>query len=336
MLAPWLLAGLMFASYYHLVWFKHPFEGREFEQNPGGLSVGHSLGHNLVAHYWRLPLTVESGVAGALLSAVLPCVLGAAAPGIKGNMHRSAPIYAAEALVLAGVAWLAWRQSRRMSPNDRRLLAAICLPVLILVGMTGIARADGLNLPGSLWPTKYFCVPQVWAVLAAAFMVDRVALASAQGMRRSARWVAAAGAAAIWMLASQWCLERALAVHAARQPAGREGNAEAASLRRADFERFERDFAGLAKAIGRKQVVVPAPEGIYWAYPYLEYGYDPVLGGCFSFADLLSVAPNLGISLQERPANEVPPATLKAIEENPSLRRVFDPRAPGRSLDPKT
>jgi hypothetical protein len=47
---------------------------------------------------------------------------------------------------------------------------------------------------------------------------------------------------------------------------------------------------------------------------------------------VLSVAPNLGISLRERPAGEVPPANLRAIEQSPPLKRVFSPKAPGSEL----
>ena len=329
--APWLLAAFLLAAYYHLVWTGHPFEGREFEQNPGGQAVGHTIMANLAGHIWGLPLAFASGVGGTLTSTFIPGMLGMVAPRFYANAVRSAPLYAAEALVLAGAVWLGWRQAGRLAAGDRRLAAAIALPVVLLIGMTSIARADGLDLPGSLWPAKYLCVPHAWAVLAAVFLMDRAALGSPERARRSARWIAGALVASIWMVASCWYLERALAIHAARQPAGREGNAAVARLRRADFESFERDIGVLARLTGRRQLAVPPPAGMFWAHPYLEYGYTPAGGGTYGLADLLSVAPDLALALEERPREKVPPETLRAIEGDPSLRRLFGPGPPSRT-----
>jgi len=327
-MAPLLLFVFMIAACYHLIWFKHPFEGREFEQNPRGYAVSHNLLANLTTNFWKLPLAIGSGIAGTLTSEIMPGMLGMMAPRFYGNASRSALVYAVEALVLAFVARLVLRQGRRLSPEDRRFFTAIALPVLILISMTGIARVHGLNLPGSFWPSKYFCVPQVWAVLAAVFLMDRTALGSTEAAQRAARWIAVTTIAVIWMFWSHWCVERALAIHAARQPAGREGNLAVARLRRADFDSFQRGIAVLANRTGDKEIAVPPPDGIYWALPFLEFGYGPVTGGSYQFTDLLSVAPSLGVTLKECPLNQVPQKTLKTIEGIPLLKRVFDPEPP--------
>jgi hypothetical protein len=332
-LAPWLLVAFVLGAYYHLLWLKHPFEGREFEQNPSGWAVSRSIIDNLTMHFWRLPLAFASGVGGTFTSTIIPGFLGMFAPKFYGNAVRSVPVYVAEAMVLAGVGWLGWRQAGSLSPGNRRLFAAIGLPVLILIGMTSVARADELNQPGSFWPTKYFCVPHAWAALAAVFLMDRTALGSPDKAQRSARWIAIAVIGSIWMLASHWYLERALAIHAAYQPAGREGNVAAARLRREDYAVFLRDIETLSVRCQQKQLAVPSPDGMYWAHPFLEFGYDPKRGGTYRFTDLLSVAPVLGVTLQERPLKEIPPSTLRAIEGIPSLKRVFDPNPPASPID---
>ena len=328
LLASWLLLAFGLAAYYHLVWFHHPFEGREFVQNPRGQTVNHSLVSNLITHFWRIPLAVASGVGGTLLSTITPGFLGMTAPQFSGNTLRCAPVYATEALVLAGTAWVGWRNARRLVSTDRLLLLAFVLPVFIIIGMIGVARVHGLDLPGSLWPTKYFCLPQAWAVLAAVFLLDRTALSTPAAAQRTARWIAGAVIAGVWLVATFWYLERALAINAARIPAGRQGNTAVAERRRADFDTFQRDIEMLARRTGRNQIDVPPPLGFYWAHPFLEFGFGPVLGGTYLFTDLLSVAPVTGITLRECPRAEVPPQTLKAIEEIPALQRVFDPTPP--------
>jgi hypothetical protein len=330
MLAPWLFLTFGLVAYYHIVWFHHPFAGREFVQNPRGQTVNHSLVCNLTTHFWRLPFAMVSGVGGTLLSAITPGFLGMTAPQFYGNALRCAPIYAIEALALAGSVWTGWRNAHLLAPTDRRLLFALVLPVFVLIGMTCVARVQSLDLPGSLWPTKYFCVPQVWAVLAAVFLLDRTVLSTPARAQRAARWIAGAVIAGFWLLVSFWYLERALAIDAARIPAGRQGNTALAVRRRADFDVFQRDIETLARRIGRQQIDIPPPLGLYWAHPCLEFGFDSVLGGTYLFTDLLSVAPSTGITLRERPRAEIPPVTLQAIEQIPTLKRVFDSTPPNR------
>ncbi len=329
-LAPWLLLAFVLTAYYHLVWFKHPFAGRELVQNPSGLALNKSLLDNLVVHASRLPLTVVSGLGGTLLSEITPGVLGLIAPQFYGNFLASAPVYAAEGLALSVAAWLVWRNRRHISSADRRRLTALAFPVLVLIGMTSVARVHALDLPGTLWPTKYFCVPQAWAVLAAVFLLDRVALRSPATAQLAARWIAGAMVAGVWLVATFWYFERALDIPTARRPAGRQGNTAAAILRRAEFATFQQNIEELARRTGRKQIDVPPPEGIYWAHQNLEFGYGSKLGGTYLFTDLLSVAPATGITLRECPRAEVAVDILNTIESIPALKRVFDSTPPLR------
>jgi hypothetical protein len=161
-------------------------------------------------------------------------------------------------------------------------------------------------------------------------LLDRTALRTPETARAAARWIAGAIIAGIWLVATFWYLEQALDIPTARRPAGRQGNTRAAMLRRADFETFQRNMEELARRTGRKQLEVPPPAGIYWAHPNLEFGYDPKMGGSYSFCDLLSVAPATGLTLRERPPTEVSAETLRAIEAIPSLQRVFDPTPPAQ------
>jgi len=327
-LFPWLLLAFALCAYYHLVWFKHPFSGRELVQNPSGQALNHSLLANLTVHAWKLPLSIVSGLGGTLLSEITPGFFGLAAPQFYGNFLRGTPIYLAEVLTLGGTGWLVWRHRNYLSSADRRWLAALAFPMLVLISMTSIARVHGLDLPGTLWPTKYLCLPQAWAVLAAVFLLDRVALRSPESAATAARWLAGALVAGIWLVSSFWYLERTLEIPTARRPAGRQGNTEAAIRRRAEFTTFQHNIEELAERIGRKQIDVPPPDGIYWAHPNLEFGYGAKLGGTYLFTDLLSVAPVSGITLRERPRNEVDADILSAIDGMPTLQRVFDPTPP--------
>lgn len=326
--APWLLLAFGLAAYYHLVWFHHPYSAREFVQNPFGQDVNHSLATNLTTHFWRLPLATASGLGGTLLSAVTPAFIGLLAPQFYGQALRSAPVYAMELLALGAVAWAGWRGAARLTAANRRLLLAFALPVAVLIGMLVVARVQSLDLPASFWPTKYICLPQVWVVLAAVFLLDRIALVTPAAAQRAARWIAAAVIAGAWLCASFWHLERALAIDPGWRPSGRQGNTAAAALRRADFATFQRDIEELARRTGRRQLAVPPPHGIYWSHPYLECGTNPVRGATYLFTDLLAIAPATGITLQESPPAEIPADTLQAIAAIPTLRPVFDPAPP--------
>ena len=322
---PWLLLALVVMAYYHLVWFHHPRIGRELVQNPRGQDVNHSLLLNLTTHPAVLPAAVISGLGGGLLNEVLPGFLGLTAPWLEGHRRWELAIRAAEFLALAAAAGVSWRLGRRLAPPDRRRLLACLLPAVVLIGLVALARGHSLKVPGTLWPTKYFCVPQVWGVLAAAFLLDRLFPAAAT---RAAAWTAGAFLAGAWLVATHWALEQALDIPAARRPAGRQGNTAAALARRADFFALQADFEELARRTGEHRLSIPPPLGLYWAHPYLEFGYDPVLGGTYLFTDLLAVAPASGVTLREVPAADVPAATQRAMAGLPHLQRVFDPTPP--------
>lgn len=324
----WFGAAFCVVAYYHLVWFHHPFAERELVQNPRGLVVSQGLVANLVHYFPRLALIVPSGLGATILSPFIPGFAGLLAPAFQGNWMRSLPLYVAELGALGGVLWLLWRQLPRFASPDRRTFAALAFPVLVVIGMTCIARAHALNYPASLWPTKYFCVPQAWAALAGAFFLDRAVLAEPEVARRGAPWIAGALGGACWLAGTFWHLERALAIEPAWLPAGRQGNTAALWQRRAEYGRFLQNIEELSRLTGRKQIDVPPPLGMYWAHRALEYGYDPQAGGTYAFPDLLAVAPRSGITLRVRPRREVPPEVLRAIDQIPGLARVFDPTPP--------
>lgn len=324
---PWIVITFMGAAYYHLAWFHHPFVGREFIQNPLGLVVGHSLVDNLASHGWRIPLAMVSGLGATLLSNVTPAFIGLFTPQFLS--HSFIPfIYAGETMALGVALWLGCRSIKRLTPSDRRLLGAFALPVAVLIGMTVVARAGNLTLPASLWPTKYLCVPQAWAVLTAVFLIDRVLLVDPAIARRAARWICGAALAGGWLMVTFWYLERALDIPTDFRPAGRQGNTVAAVQRREDFFTFQAGIQELARRVGRRDLDVPPPLGLYWAHPSLEFGYDPVRGGTYQFTDLLAVAPVTRITLRERPRHTISADVLEAIAAIPALQRVFDPTPP--------
>jgi hypothetical protein len=327
-ITPWLLMCFGLVAYYHLAWFHHAPEPRELVQNPLGRSVNHSLIGNALDHFWRLPLATVSGLGGTLLSIFTPGFLGMTAPQFYGNGLRSTPLYLAEFSAVAGIVILGWRQGHRTSAADRRLLAAFAWPVIVIIGMTVIARVQNLDLPGTLWPTKYLCLPQTWAVLALVFLLDRTALADSARASRAARWIVVSLIAAGWLITTFWFMEKSLGIHTARRPSGRQGNTEAAIMRRNDFQKFQTNIQELARRTGRQSLDIPPPDGFYWAHPYLEYGYDPVLGGTYQFSDLMAAAPSFGITLKVRPREEISPETLTAIQNIPSLAQTFDASAP--------
>lgn len=327
-LAPWLLLCFGLVAYYHLVWFHHTPEPRELVQNPLGRSVNHSLIGNALDHFWRLPLATLSGLGGTLLSIFTPGFLGMIAPQFYGNWLRSSPVYLTELGVLVATIYYTWRQALRLSPADRRLLVAFAWPILVIIGMTVIARVQSLDLPGTFWPTKYLCLPQTWAVLFFVFLMDRVVLSNPGHARRAARWIFLSLITAGWLITTFWFMEKSLGIHTARRPAGRQGNAEAALMRRDDFQQFQNNIQELARLTGRQSLEIPTPDGFYWAHPYLEYGYDSVLGGTYQFTDLMAAAPDSGITLNVRPREEIPADVLNAIQEIPGLPGMFNATAP--------
>jgi hypothetical protein len=329
-LAPWLLLAFGLAAYYHLAWARHPFAGRELVQNPTAQVLNHSLLDNLRHYPGRFPLMFATGLGATLLTSFIPGWAGIVAPHFSGRWLASAPFYGVEILTFTIIGWLGWRLARRLAESDRRLLVAFVLPAVVLIGMTVAARIHTFVTPGIFWPTKYLCVPQVWWVLTAAFLMERSLLGSAATMRTNARWIVGTMLAGIWLLASQWYLERALDITPGWHPAGRQGNAAAAELRRAEYASFQQGLEELSRRTGQNQLEVPPPAGLYWAYPRLEFGYDPVQGGTYLFPDLLSIAPATGLRLRERPRSEIAPQTLRLIDELPALRRVFDPTPPPR------
>jgi len=227
------------------------------------------------------------------------------APQFYGNALRCAPIYAIEALALAGSVWTGWRNAHLLAPTDRRLLFA-----LVSAGIR--PHRNDLRSPRAESRLAGFSLAN--QILLRAPGVGRAGrrfsprphrLVHPARAQRAARWIAGAVIAGFWLLVSFWYLERALAIDAARIPAGRQGNTALAVRRRADFDVFQRDIETLARRIGRQQIDIPPPLGLYWAHPCLEFGFDSVLGGTYLFTDLLSVAPSTGITLRERPRAEI-------------------------------
>ena len=322
-LLPWLGAALIAAACYHLVWARHPLAGRELVQNPIAQVLNHSLTDHLRNYPWRLSLMFLTGLGGTVLSSFMPGVAGRFAPQFSGRWLLSLPFYAAEIAAVAAIVWVGVRLARRLAAPDRRMLVAFALPGVVLTGMTALARVHTLAVPAMFWPTKYLCVPQVWWVLTAAFLLDRSALRTPGTARTAARWIAGGLVAGIWLLASNWYVERALAIAPGWRPAGRQGNTAAAIGRRAEFASLQQGFEELARRTGKKELEVPPPTGLFWVCPQLEFGYDPVQGGTYLFTDLLSIAPASGLTLHERPLSAIPPATRQAIAEIPILRRAF-------------
>jgi hypothetical protein len=121
-----------------------------------------------------------------------------------------------------------------------------------------------------------------------------------------------------------------LVINTARRHAARMGNTPAAIQRRADYASLLQDLNLLAQRSGKRELVLPAPEGLYWIYRHLEYGRSPELGGTYLFTDLPAIAPSFGMSLQVRPRGEIAPQTLRIIATIPRLQRVFDPSPPAQ------
>jgi hypothetical protein len=318
-----LIAAGLLALLYQAVWAPHVLIGRELIQNPSGNLVKSSLLENVRHYGWHIGPSLFSGVGGVVLSFFFPPTFEVLAVQHNQSMLFRALFAFLEIIACAITIYIVNRAMRRSEPRDRRLLAAIAWAVVVPVSMVVLARINISPMPGTLWPAKYKCIPYCWLAFGAAVWLDRQVFISVGQRQRILCWTAIWLCTCAWFSASFWQLEKKLALNGPWLAGGRYHNVKMAELRQISFNQFQCDLSALARHLGYRDLVVPPPSGNCEAYRFLELGGNAERGANYSFPDLLSIAPDAGLTLRIVARDHLPAGTLAAIGENPRLKDLF-------------
>lgn len=316
----WLGAAALVVVGYHAILAPHPLSGRELIQNPSGTLIAASVVDNLREHGWQVAVNFFSGVAGTLLSALVPPVAELLTRHVA-NPAVGTGVAAAGVLAWVMLAGLAWLGCRKAEKPGRRLLAGLLFAVAVPVAMTALARININALPGVFWPAKYKCIPYCWLALFLALVAQKAFAATTP--RRAVASAAVVLLGGGWLTLTHWRLEQRLDLSEPWLPGGRFHNVVLAESRRGDHQRLVGDLASLSRATGSRRLLVPAPDAGTDAYRFLEYGGHALRGSNYAFPDLLAVAPDSGLTLEIVSPGELPAVHRQAMEQHPRLSRLF-------------
>lgn len=311
---------------------EHAYSERERVQNPNATRVHASILPTLREHLVALPFGFLSGVGGSVLSGAIPPVTKGLVPQVAAHNRLCQTLIVVECLVALGLLGALWRLSRRWSPTDRRRVATLLLPLFVLTGMTIVARPSIMQWPALFWPAKYQCIPITSCVLAACFVLECSAFATAQHAHRSKNRIILTLPLAVGATVLIAAFESALHLNIPWFPGGRDANAQSAHIRRADHVRFINDLTGLASDVGQTSLTLPRLAIGFGGYDYLEIGGHPVFGANYIIPDLLAASPATRISLVLTDTANVDATILGKLREFPELTRLFLPVASSPAL----